>query len=217
MPQQRAPEDLSGQLRAAQQGDEGAFEQVFRAVQPGLLRYLTVLVGADAEDVASEAWLQIARDLGGFQGDFDGFRGWTATIARNRAMDLLRSRRRRPAGSVPLEELLDRASGDDTEGTVLAGAGTSAALALIARLPQDQAEAVLLRVVLDLDATTTAQVLGKRPGAVRMAAHRGLRKLARLVEKHPLPGTPDGPVGPSEKNPAERVTPADGTTLKGLR
>ena len=57
-----------------------------------------------------------------------------------------------------------------------------AALALIARLPRDQAEAVLLRVVVGLDAKAAAKVLGKRAGAVRTAAHRGLRALA---EHHP--------------------------------
>ncbi|WP_051796496.1 RNA polymerase sigma factor [Streptomyces sp. NRRL S-87] len=235
VPRQRAPEDLSAQLIAAQEGDEGAFEKVFRAVQPGLLRYLTVLVGADAEDVASEAWLQIARDLGSFRGDFDNFRGWAATIARNRAMDMLRARRRRPAVSVPVEELLDRASGDDTEGAAIAGAGTAAALALIATLPRDQAEAVLLRVVMDLDAESAARVLGKRAGAVRMAAHRGLRKLAKLVERNPPPSSgaaasapeagrraPERGRGrrsgqPEEKNSAKRVTRVKASTLKGVR
>jgi RNA polymerase sigma-70 factor (ECF subfamily) len=46
-------------------------------------------------------------------------------------------------------------------------------------LPPDQAEAVLLRAVIGLDATTAAHVLGKRPGAIRTAAYRGLRTLAR--------------------------------------
>ena len=55
-------------------------------------------------------------------------------------------------------------------------------MALISRLPQDQAEAVVLRVVVGLDAKSAAQVLGKRPGAVRTAAHRGLRKLAELLD-----------------------------------
>jgi RNA polymerase sigma-70 factor, ECF subfamily len=59
---------------------------------------------------------------------------------------------------------------------------TDAALALIARLPRDQAEAVLLRVVVGLDAKAAARVLGKRPGAVRTAAYRGLRKLAEYLE-----------------------------------
>jgi RNA polymerase sigma-70 factor (ECF subfamily) len=44
---------------------------------------------------------------------------------------------------------------------------------------------VLLRAVLGLDATRAAAVLGKRPGAVRTAAHRGLRTLARHLDQTP--------------------------------
>ncbi|MER7463364.1 RNA polymerase sigma factor [Streptomyces sp. NPDC097981] len=213
--------DLSIRVRAAQEGDEAAFGELFRAVQPGLLRYLGVLVGAEAEDVASETWLQIARDLASFHGDYDGFRGWVATIGRNRALDLLRSRRRRPVSSVPAEDLLgDRPAADDTEGAALAGIGTAAALALIAALPRDQAEAVLLRVVMDLDAQTAARVLGKRSGAVRMASHRGLRKLAKHVAAPPRGAgastDPDARQSP-EKNSAPGVTPAKAPTLKGMR
>ncbi|WP_373412972.1 sigma factor, partial [Streptomyces sp. NRRL B-24572] len=40
--------------------------------------------------------LEIARDLGRFRGDGAGFRGWTATIARHRALDHLRRVRARP-------------------------------------------------------------------------------------------------------------------------
>ena len=56
------------------------------------------------------------------------------------------------------------------------------ALHMIASLPKDQAEAVMLRVVAGLDVAQTAQVLGKRPGAVRVAAMRGLRRLAQHAE-----------------------------------
>jgi RNA polymerase sigma-70 factor (ECF subfamily) len=56
-------------------------------------------------------------------------------------------------------------------------------LALIARLPADQAEAVLLRVVVGLDAPAAAAVMGKRAGAVRMATSRGLARLAQLLEE----------------------------------
>jgi len=66
---------------------------------------------------------------------------------------------------------------------------TSAALRLIASLPADQAEAVLLRVVVGLDATTAGEILGKRAGAVRVAAHRGLKNLAKMLEAHDSLGT----------------------------
>jgi RNA polymerase sigma-70 factor (ECF subfamily) len=191
------PADLAAVVREAQRGDEAAFRVLYRAVQPGLLRYLRVLVGVDAEDVASEAWLQVARDLVSFRGNGDGFRRWVITIARNRAMDHLRRQRRRPISQEPEERLAELAGDLDTATSALDAAATDAALALIARLPADQAEAVLLRVVMGLDAKTAAQVLGKRPGAVRTAAHRGLRKLAEYLDRD----------GTSLSRPPDQVVP----------
>ena len=176
------PGEVSAALRAVREdGDEDGFRVLYRAVQPGLLRYLRVLVGTDAEDVASEAWLHIARDLTSFKGDEDGFRGWAATIARNRALDHLRHQRRRPVSAATDEQLAEVPAREDTAETAVTAMDTDAALAMIAKLPRDQAEAVLLRAVMGLDATAAAKVLGKRAGAVRMAAHRGLRTLADLM------------------------------------
>jgi RNA polymerase sigma-70 factor, ECF subfamily len=184
--------DLAAVVVAAQEGDAEAFRVLYRDTQPRLLRYLRALVGDDAEDVASETWLQIARDLASFHGDGDGFRGWAATIARHRALDhLRRAARRPPPVLVPAEDLASLAAADDTAATALDAVATDAAVRLIARLPPDQAEAVLLRAVVGLDAAAAGQVLGKRPGAVRTAAHRGLRTLARHLEQtrsRPPPG-----------------------------
>ncbi|MBO9523288.1 MAG: RNA polymerase sigma factor [Nocardioidaceae bacterium] len=172
--------DLVAAMRA---GDEDAFRQVYRAVQPGLLRYLSVLVGVhDAEDVAGETWAQAIRDLDLFLGSDDAFRGWLTTIGRNRALDLLRSKGRRPILDVPEEEIVGRADGRDTEADALALVGTAEALRLIATLPPDQAEAVLLRAVVGLNAKAAGQVLGKGAGAVRTAAYRGLRSLEKKLQ-----------------------------------
>jgi RNA polymerase sigma-70 factor, ECF subfamily len=198
--------DLAAAVVRAQRGDADAFRALYRDAHPRLLRYLHALVGDDAEDVASETWLQVTRDLAGFTGDYDGFRGWIATIARHRAMDLLRRNARRPpAIPVPVESLSGRAAADDTAEGAMETVSTGAALALIATLPADQAEAVLLRTVLGLDAAAAGRVLGKRPGAVRTAAYRGLRTLAKHLEqaeKEPLPG---------------RVTQLRELTLKDMR
>jgi RNA polymerase sigma-70 factor (ECF subfamily) len=169
-------------VRRMLHGDEDAFRQLYRAIQPGLLRYLSVLVGvSDAEDVAAETWAQAVRDLSRFSGTADGFRGWVTTIGRHRALDLLRSKGRRPVVDVPDEELIDRPDLQDTESDTMALVSTQEALRLIASLPPDQAEAVLLRAVVGLDAKSAAAVLGKRPGTVRMAAHRGLQALRKKI------------------------------------
>jgi RNA polymerase sigma-70 factor (ECF subfamily) len=181
------PEDLDEALRSARNGDEVAFRLLYREIQPRLLRYVRTLVGDEAEDVTSEAWLHIARDIASFEGDIEGFRGWTATIARHRALDHLRYRRRRPVESAPVSEFRELPAPDDTEKTALESLSTHAALALIARLPREKAEIIVLRVVVGLDAATVAKVVGKRAGAVRTAAHRGLRRLEHLLKDQEPP------------------------------
>ena len=132
--------------------------------------------------------LQITKDLASFHGDIDDFRRWTATIARNRALDHLRYRRRRPVDSSSIDRLPEQLAPDDTETAVMGILGTRAAFALIARLPRDQAEIIVLRVVVGLDTAAVAKLLGKRTGAVRTAAHRGLRRLERLLNDLEHPG-----------------------------
>lgn len=181
---------LDSALSLAQAGDETAFRALYRDTHPRVLRYLAAIVGADAEDVASETWLQIARDLSGFTGDADGFRGWAATVARHRAVDHLRRARRRPQpATVTLADLETWAAADDTAGQALELMATDAAIALIAQLPQDQAEAVLLRVVMGLDSVAAGRVLGKRPGAVRTASYRGLRRISGWLEQAAVDNT----------------------------
>jgi RNA polymerase sigma-70 factor (ECF subfamily) len=191
-PQEQAEdESLVDALARAQKGDSEAFRLLYRDIQPRLLRYLHALAGPqDVEDIASETWLQVTRDLAGFTGTYDGFRGWVTTIARHRALDHLRRASRRPALSVPAEDLATRpATGHtaDTAQAALDAVATRDAIAVIATLPPDQAEAVLLRAVLGLDAATAGEVLGKRPGAIRTAASRGLRSLQKKLD----PGTPE--------------------------
>lgn len=174
--------DLAAAVRAARGGDEEAFRFLYREVQPGLLRYLRGLVGEDAEDLASETWLQIARDIRSFRDEGAGFRGWAATIARHRAMDHVRRNQRRPVAGLPVDLLAELPDTQDTAEHAIRLAATNATIAFIATLPKDQAEAVLLRVVVGLDAKSAAKVMGKRPGAVRTAAWRGLRTLAERMD-----------------------------------
>lgn len=171
--------DLTGALTAALDGDEAGFTKLWLALHPALLRYLRVIVGEAAEDVASETWLQAARDLVRFRGDFLGFRVWLFRIARHRAIDDRRRVRRQNEDLYDdAQEKLALAVSLDAETEAIDRLSTGWALEVIASLPRDQAEAVMLRVVAGLDVAQTAQVLGKRPGAVRIAAMRGLRRLA---------------------------------------
>ncbi|MFI6939446.1 RNA polymerase sigma factor [Streptomyces sp. NPDC050418] len=203
--------ELTAAVLAAQGGDETAFRAVYRAVHPRLLGYVRTLVGElEAEDITSEAWLQIARDLDRFEGDADRFRGWTARIARNRALDHIRMRGRRPVIGGDETELTGTPGESDTADEAMEALATGQTMALIAQLPQDQAEAVVLRVVVGLDAKSAAKTLGKRPGAVRTAAHRGLKRLAEML------GADEQPEGHAAGRPAGRGAARSGSALDAV-
>jgi RNA polymerase sigma-70 factor (ECF subfamily) len=185
-------DDLADALTAAIRGDKVGFAVLWRSLQPPLLRYLRVVVGDAAEDVASETWLQVTRDIDRFSGQPTAFRVWLFRIARNRAIDdKRRAWRRREIASEPGAPETPEMSTRDAAFDVIERGDTQWALRLIASLAPDQAEAVMLRVVVGLDVAQTAQVLGKRRGAVRIATMRGLRRLAahpEVVGRRPAAG-----------------------------
>jgi RNA polymerase sigma-70 factor (ECF subfamily) len=176
------PDPLDDAVAGMCSGDDDAFRIVYRAVHPTLLRYLEVLVGpSDAEDVASETWGQACRDLDRFQGGADGFRAWVTTIGRHRGLDLLRQRARRPQVVADLT-VVDPPDPVDHDLRVEDVLGTRHALALLRELSSGPGRGPDAPGGDGLDARSAGQVLGKRPGAVRSAAQRGLRNLARRVD-----------------------------------
>jgi RNA polymerase sigma-70 factor (ECF subfamily) len=164
-------------LAAAQTGADWALSSLYRELHPSLLRYLCSHDAGEAEDLASEVWLDVAGGLTRFNGDERAFRSWLFTIARRRLIDLGRRRARRRTDLVPLDRLNDRP--DLAEPFSITE--NQGALALLAALPPEQAEVVLLRVVAELDSNEVAAVMGKRPGTIRVMQKRALERLAGLL------------------------------------
>ena len=173
--------DFPEVLRAAARGDEDAFGRLWCDLQPRLLRYFIVVSSATAEDLASETWLGVVRGLHRFQGGEPAFRAWVFTIARHEVLDWRRRAARRATEHLPVNGMADQAAPDDPAADALEGFSTRAALAEVATLPADQAEAIVLRVVAGLDVGRVAEIMGKRPGTVRVLTHRGLRQLAERL------------------------------------
>src|SRR5438105_1075663 len=168
-------------LAAARTGAPWAVTALYREVQPPLLSYLRAQEPADAEDLASEVWLGVGRGLARFEGDEGAFRGWVFTIARRRVVDQRRQRGRRRTDPSPGEAFIALAADDDPEAAALAAVrGDAVRQRIVALLPPDQADVVLLRVIGGLDNAQIAEVLGKRPGTVRVLQHRALRRLAKI-------------------------------------
>ena len=178
-------------LAAAQAGADWAVARLFRSLQPDLLRYLRVREPSDAEDVAAQTWLEVARALPRFEGAEDDFRAFVFTIGRRRMLNARRSRTRRRAHLVDMATLANvaPATDDPVEEVAARVDGESAVQQIRALLPPEQAEIVLLRVVAGLTVEQVAAIVGKQAGTVRVIQHRALKQLAKTFEPS-VPVTP---------------------------
>lgn len=160
--------------------------QLYRSLNPPLLRYLRHRAPEGAEDLGSECWLAASKVLGAFEGDADDLRAWLFGVARRQVANYWRERRRRPR-EVQDGDVTDLPSSWDIGDVVVEAISVQAAIeALLRGLSEDQAEVVLLRVVAGLSVEQVANLLDKRPGTVRVVQHRALRRLAKSVERNPV-------------------------------
>lgn len=180
----RAFEDV---LVSARAGEDEAFAELWRWLHPPLLRWLTVVAPSDAQDIESESWLSIARGLDAFRGGDSDFRGWAFTIARRRAVDAARRRRRQPSTET-LESVDVPDTVEWTTSFVDSTDALDAAIALLRRLTADQREVLALRVIVGLSTAETSAIVGKSEGAVRVIAHRALRALAHQLDTAAIAG-----------------------------
>jgi RNA polymerase sigma-70 factor, ECF subfamily len=166
-------------LTAAKAGDEAAVVCLYRDLNPPLVRFLSAQAGGVGEDLAQEVWLAAGKGLAAFSGDENGFRAWMFTIARRQLISHWRHARRRPQRATDPSDLDELSappdSADDPDARLFSD---EAVRALVAGLPREQAEIVLLRVVAGFDAEEVGAIVGKRAGTVRVLQHRALRRMA---------------------------------------
>ncbi len=173
--------DFSKVLMAAKCGAEWAWADLYRDLAGAVRGYFRARGALDAEDLASETFLQVARDIQAFEGDEDGFRSWVFVIAHRRLIDSWRAAGSRPR-STPLEEPMRDIQGGDVEEEALDRIATAEVLAAFEHLTEDQRAVLALRIIGGLSAEQTGEILGRRPGAVRALQHRGLLTLQEIMK-----------------------------------
>ncbi|MGH8998556.1 MAG: RNA polymerase sigma factor [Acidimicrobiia bacterium] len=179
---ERLGETFDDVLAAAALGADWAVAVLYRSLNRRLVRFLRAQAGGEAEDIASQVWLEVARALPRFEGKEDDFRALVFTVARRRLSDFRRTLRRRPVELVGDARLDAAARVDSAETEVIERlGGEEAARRIVELLPADQAEVVLLRVVAGLGTAEGAALVGRRPGTVRVLQHRALRRLADVL------------------------------------
>ncbi|HET6793669.1 MAG TPA: sigma-70 family RNA polymerase sigma factor [Acidimicrobiales bacterium] len=172
--------DLEPLVRRARAGDADAWEALYRQLYPRLVAYARRGLDEDrARDAVGEAMARAVAAIKRFEWEGAGFEAWLFSILRHVVADGHRrtareNRLARGARDRVDDEATDRLISDD-EGRSLRAA--------FSRLGTSDQELLHLRVVSGLSSEETAALLGKRPGAVRMAQARALERLRRLLEK----------------------------------
>lgn len=178
-----APERFTVLLQAAREGDELAWSEIYGELAPAVLGYLRGNRAPDPEDVLGEAFLQVARDVGRFEGDWPAFRAWVFTITHHRLIDARRRSARRPVELVAEAPEPPAALPDTAAEGALARISAERVSTLLEKLSPDQRAVLLLRVIGDLSLEQVAEILGKRTGAVKQLQRRGLAAVKRELER----------------------------------
>jgi RNA polymerase sigma-70 factor (ECF subfamily) len=166
-------------IDAARAGAEWAWSRLYHHLAGPVLGYLRSRGASEPEDALGEVFLQVARNTPGFRGDYRAYRSWVFMVAHNRVIDERRRRSRRPLSVAPAEDT-DQGGGD-VEDEALAGLATEGVVTLLGRLTDDQRNVLLLRVVGDLSLEQTAEVLGKKVGAIKALQRRAIARLRKTI------------------------------------
>jgi len=179
-------DDFDVLVSSAVDGDRTAIDGVLRWVRPLVVRYCRARVGrqektfASADDVAQEVCLAVLTALPSYRDQGRPFLAFVYGIAAHKVADAHRSVARNRAE--PVAEIPDSPSlADGPEQRAMQGELAGRMNTLLRTLPDKQREILILRVVVGLSAEETAEAVGSTAGAVRVAQHRALGRLRKVL------------------------------------
>ncbi|GAA3317165.1 sigma-70 family RNA polymerase sigma factor [Nonomuraea dietziae] len=187
LPARSDESDLRELTSLAVQGDRSAIESLLGELRPMVVRYCRARLGRVsgqyhiADDVAQEVCIAVLSALPRYRDMGRPFASFVFGIASHKVADALRSWVRSAVPTQDLPDGPDEGPGAPEE-TVVRYIEVEQARRLLSRLPDNQRELLLLRVVSGLSAEETGNVLGMSPGAVRVAQHRALARLRQMAE-----------------------------------
>ena len=175
--------EFNSTLDAAKAGANWAWERIYREFAGPVAGYLRSRGAREPEDLTNEVFLRVARSIHEFNGDDTSFRSWIFVIAHRRLIDERRYHGRRP----DVTELdTDRASADsvgDVEKEAIEHLVTAEIAKVFNSLTEGQRDVLALRIIAGLSLEETAEVVGKRTGAVKALQHRALEALKRALDE----------------------------------
>ena len=170
-------------VAAIKRGERGAWEAAYLTYGPGLMGFLTFRLGDrdDASEALSETFLRAIEKVSNLRGGADSFRAWLFRIARNVSIDRMRARARVTV-TEDLNEAPDVLTGGPAD-LVVAEEEAAQVRSALADLSDHDREVVWLRICVGLSSDQVGDIVGKRPGAVRMQQLRALESMARTFDR----------------------------------
>jgi RNA polymerase sigma factor (sigma-70 family) len=174
-------------LAAAQAGASWALSDLWLQFAPAVTGFLRSKGSTEPEDLTSEVFLAVFDSIAAFEGDEAAFRSFVFTVAYRRLVDELRKRARRGT-EVEWTAETDTRRTESAEHEAMDRMSEERARALLEELPIDQRNVLSLRIFGDLTIEQIAEIVGKRPGAVKALQRRGLEALRRKLGSARTPG-----------------------------
>jgi RNA polymerase sigma-70 factor (ECF subfamily) len=172
-------QEVKDEATAPSQADEGVFYAAYREFSPAVLSYLRARDVEDAEGMMQEVFLSLYPQLGRVRGGSKGIKSLVFSIAHARYVDEHRRRVKSPP-TTDYDAEADPRCAASAEDQVMAAESTATVKELLGTLQQDQQEVIALRVIADLSLETTAEIMGKTPGAIKQLQRRALCRLRKL-------------------------------------
>ncbi len=166
---------------AASAGAEWAWRELYRETAPTVDRFVRARGANDPDDAVGETFCKVVRRLESFTGDERAFRAWVLAIARNHLIDDARRRHRRPEEPVDHERLADVGPSGDVEHDALGNLATDRVRETLSSLTDDQRDVMLLRVIGRMTIDEVAEIVGRRPGAVKMLQARAIASIRSKI------------------------------------
>jgi RNA polymerase sigma-70 factor (ECF subfamily) len=185
------PSDFAQQdrqnLLALSRGNTGSLDRVVAGYKRRVFRYIfSRLNNVQAcEDLTQDVFMRLCR--GGYDGRASPST-WIFTIARRRMIDFFRAQSRRPATTyLPQGFEQPERQASDPAGNLLRRDEDQRIRNWLAELPEEQAEAVRLRVIVGLSFAQTAEALDCSVPTAKSRLRYGLSKLRTLIQEETQP------------------------------
>lgn len=182
-------DELAVLVPKARDGDRRALQSIIRLIHPKVLRYARARIGGGRaptpDDVAQEICLAVATSVENYVDKGRPFMAFVYGIAFNKVADAHRAMSRDKSN--PTEDVPDTVDSRFTpEEAALTLDGSNRVRELLDSLSEKAREILILRIYAGLSAEETAVIVGSTPGAVRVAQHRALAALRKLVDEQSL-------------------------------